>query len=139
MAGVMGMPLDDGRELYKLTEAIHTTAGGTPSDAGAVAVFKMFEYGRGLIAEKRARPRDDLATKLLEAEVDGKKLDDIEFLLFFLLLIDAGGDTTRNLLSGGMIALLQNPDQHRWLMDDLPGRLPAAREEMLRWTSPVTY
>src|SRR6201999_2736496 len=49
------------------------------------------------------------------------------------------GDPTRNLLSGGMIALTQHPEQHRWLMDDLPGRLPTAREEMLRWTSPVTY
>ena len=109
IAELMGMPLDDGRELYKLTEAIHTTAGGTPSPEGASAVGKMFEYGTQLIAEKRARPKDDLATKLLAAEVDGKKLDDIEFLLFFLLLIDAGGDTTRNLLSAGMIALLENP------------------------------
>ncbi|MEI9995841.1 MAG: cytochrome P450 [Rhizomicrobium sp.] len=139
IAELMGMPLDDGRELYKLTEAIHTTAGGTPTQEGAVAVFKMFEYGRKLIDEKRARPKDDLATKLLQAEVDGRKLDDIEFLLFFLLLIDAGGDTTRNLLSAGMLALLENPDQHAWLMEDLPGRLPSAREELLRWTSPVIY
>lgn len=139
IAELMGMPLDDGRELYKLTEAIHTTAGGTPSEEGASAVGKMFEYGTQLIAEKRARPKDDLATKLLAAEVDGKKLDDVEFLLFFLLLIDAGGDTTRNLLSSGMIALLENPDQHRWLMEDLLGRLPSAREELLRWASPVIY
>ncbi len=139
IAELMGMPLDDGRELYKLTEAIHTTAGGSPSPDGAVAVFKMFEYGRKLIEEKRARPKDDLATKLLAAEVDGKKLDDVEFLLFFLLLIDAGGDTTRNLLSAGMLALKENPDQHAWLMADLPGRLPSAREELLRWTSPVIY
>jgi cytochrome P450 len=139
IAELMGMPLDDGRELYKLTEAIHTTAGGSPSPDGAVAVFKMFEYGRKLIDEKRARPKDDLATKLLAAEVDGKKLDDVEFLLFFLLLIDAGGDTTRNLLSAGMLAMLENPDQFAWLMADLPGRLPSAREELLRWTSPVIY
>ena len=139
IAELMGIPLDDGRELYKLTEAIHTTAGGTPSPDGAVAVFKMFEYGRKVIDEKRARPKNDLATKLLQCEVDGKKLDDIEFLLFFLLLIDAGGDTTRNLLSAGMLAMLENPDQLAWLMEDLPGRLPSAREELLRWTSPVIY
>jgi cytochrome P450 len=139
IAELMGMPLGDGRELYHLTEAIHTTAGGTPSQDGAVAVYKMFEYGRKLIDEKRARPKDDLATKLLQAEVDGKKLDDIEFLLFFLLLIDAGGDTTRNLLSAGMLAMLENPDQMNWLTADLPTRLPSAREELLRWTSPVIY
>ena len=139
IAELMGIPLDDGRELYKLTEAIHTTAGGTPAEEGAVAVFKMFDYGRKVIEEKRARPKEDLATKLLQAEVDGKKLDDVEFLLFFLLLIDAGGDTTRNLLSSGMIAMLENPDQLNWLMHDLPGRLPSAREELLRWCSPVIY
>ena len=139
IAELMGIPLEDGRELYKLTEAIHTTAGGSPSEAGMTAVFKMFEYGRKVIEEKRARPKNDLATKLLEAEVDGKKLDDIEFLLFFLLLIDAGGDTTRNLLSAGMLALLDNPEQFDWLLADLPGRLPSAREELLRWCSPVIY
>jgi cytochrome P450 len=139
IAELMGMPLDDGRELYHLTEAIHAAPGTVPGLSGGEAVMKMFEYGRKLIEEKRARPKDDLATKLLQAEVDGKRLDDIEFLLFFLLLIDAGGDTTRNLLSGGMIALLENPDQHRWLMADLPGRLASAREEMLRWTTPVIY
>jgi cytochrome P450 len=138
IAELMGMPLDDGRELYKLTEAIHS-APGTSEMSGGEAVMKMFEYGTKLIAEKRANPKDDLATKLLMAEVDGKKLDDIEFLLFFLLLIDAGGDTTRNLLSGGMAALLEHPGQHRWLMEDLAGRLPGAREELLRWTTPVIY
>ena len=139
IAELMGLPLDDGRELYKLTEAIHTAPEAQEPGAGAMAVFKMFEYGRKVIDEKRARPADDLATKLLEAEVDGKKLDDMEFLLFFLLLIDAGGDTTRNLLSAGLIALLENPDQLAWLKADLPARLPSAREELLRWTSPVIY
>lgn len=137
IAELLGIPLDDGRELYKLTEAIHTAQDGDP--AGGMAVLKMFEYGRGVIDEKRARPGDDLATKLLMAEVDGKKLDDIEFLLFFLLLVDAGGDTTRNLLSSGLIALLDNPDQLAWLMADLPGRLAGAREELLRYTTPVIY
>ncbi|MGH6870095.1 MAG: cytochrome P450 [Rhizomicrobium sp.] len=139
IAELMGLPLDDGRELYKLTEAIHTAPEAQEAGAGAAAVFKMFEYGRKVIEEKRARPAGDLATKLLEAEVDGKRLEDIEFLLFFLLLIDAGGDTTRNLLSAGLIALLENPDQFAWLKADLPARLPAAREELLRWTTPVIY
>jgi cytochrome P450 len=139
IAELMGLPLDDGRELYKLTEIIHTSPEAQAPGAGAAAVFKMFEYGRGVIAEKRARPADDLATKLLEAEVDGKRLDDIEFLLFFLLLIDAGGDTTRNLLSAGLIALFDNPDQLAWLKADLPARLASAREELLRFTTPVIY
>ena len=139
IAEMMGLPLEDGRELYKLTEIIHTTASRGANESGMAAVYKMFEYGRGVIDEKRKRPRDDLATKLLEAEVDGKRLDDMEFLLFFLLLIDAGGDTTRNLLSAGMLALLDNPEQLAWLKADLPNRLASAREELLRWCSPVIY
>ena len=81
----------------------------------------MFEYATGVIAEKRARPADDLASQLLAAEVDGRRLDDTEFLLFFLLLVDAGGDTTRNLLAGGLLALMEQPDQAR-LAEGRPGR-----------------
>jgi cytochrome P450 len=139
IAELMGLPLEDGRELYKLTEIIHTAPETLAPGAAGAAVAKMFEYGAGVIADKRARPGDDLATRLLACEVDGRKLEDPEFLLFFLLLVDAGGDTTRNLLSGGLLALMENPAQFDWLTADLPARLPAAREELLRWTSPVIY
>jgi cytochrome P450 len=139
IAELMGMPLDDGRELYTLTEIIHSAPETLPPGAGGEAVMKMFAYGTKLIAEKRARPGDDLATRLLNAEVEGRRLTDPEFLLFFLLLIDAGGDTTRNLLSGGLLALKENPDQLAWLMADLNGRVGSAREELLRYTSPVIY
>lgn len=139
IAELMGLPLDDGRELYKLTEIIHTAPEAQPPGAGGEAVRKMFEYAQGVIVEKRARPADDLASKLLACEVDGRRLDDMEFLLFFLLLVDAGGDTTRNLLSGGLLALMENPAALDWLRADLPARLSDAREELLRWTSPVIY
>ncbi len=139
IAELMGLPLDDGRELYKLTETIHTAPEALPPGAGGEAVGRMFEYGSRVIAEKRARPGEDLASKLLACEVDGRRLDDVEFLLFFLLLVDAGGDTTRNLLSGGLLALMDQPKALAWLKADLAARLPAAREELLRWTSPVVY
>lgn len=139
IAELMGLPLDDGRELYKLTETIHTAPEALPPGAGAAAVMKMFEYGAQVMAQKRAKPGDDLASRLLACEVDGRRLEDMEFLLFFLLLIDAGGDTTRNLLSGGLLALMEHPEQLAWLTADLPARLPAAREELLRYVSPVIY
>lgn len=139
IAELMGIPLADGRELYKLTEIIHSAPETLPPGAGQAAAMKMFEYAAGVIAEKRARPADDLATRLLQAEVDGRRLTDQEFLLFFLLLIDAGGDTTRNLLSSGLVALNGNPDQLAWLRADVSGRLASAREELLRFASPVIY
>lgn len=101
--------------------------------------MKMFEYGTNVMREKRANPGDDLASKLLAAEVDGRKLTDQEFLLFFMLLIDAGGDTTRNLVGTGMFELMKHPDQLELLRSDIDTHLPLARDELLRWTTPVTY
>jgi cytochrome P450 len=139
IAELLGLPLDDGRELYRLTETIHSAPESLPEGAAAGAVMKMFGYASGVIAEKRARPRDDLATKLLHAEVDGQKVDDLDFQLFFMLLVDAGGDTTRNLVGGGMLALFEHPAERAKLSRDLDGLLPSAVEEMLRWVSPVVY
>jgi cytochrome P450 len=95
IAELMGIPLDDGRRLYQLTEAIHAAPESQAPGAGMLAVIEMFNYAAGVAAAKRAKPGDDLATKIINAEVDGHRLDDIDFNLFFLLLIDAGGDTTR--------------------------------------------
>lgn len=139
VAELLGLPQDDGRKLYALTETIHAAPESVPPGAGASAVMQMFAYAQEVIAEKRARPRDDLATKILHAEVDGRRLDDIDFQLFFLLLVDAGGDTTRNLLGGGMLALFEHPDERRRLERDLEALLPTAVEEMLRFVSPVVY
>jgi cytochrome P450 len=139
VAELLGLPLDDGRRLYELTEIIHTAPGALPEGAQAAAVGEMFAYASGVIADKRARPSDDLSSLLLQSEVDGCPLDDIDFNLFFLLLVDAGGDTTRNLVAGGMLALFDHPDQRARLQADPDGLLPTAVEEMLRWVSPVVY
>jgi cytochrome P450 len=101
------------------------------------AQLQMFQYGTELAARKRESPGDDIATSLLEAEVDGERLTDLEFNMFFLLLINAGGDTTRNLVAAGILAMMEHPDQQTRLAAD-PSLLPTAIEEMLRYTSPVT-
>ena len=139
IAELMGIPLDDGRKLYQLTETIHSAPEAVPEGAQGAAVMEMFMYAQRVIAEKRARPADDLSTKLLAAEVDGRKLDDIDFQLFFLLLVDAGGDTTRNLVAAGLLALLEHPNEFAKLRANLDTLLPSARDELLRWVSPVIY
>ncbi|MEM7016966.1 MAG: cytochrome P450, partial [Pseudomonadota bacterium] len=139
IAELMGLPLEDGRKLYELTEIIHSAAETLPEGAQMQAVMQMFAYASEVIKEKRAKPTDDLASKLLHAEVDGKKLDDLDFQLFFMLLIDAGGDTTRNLVSGGLLTLLEHPGEYRKLQTDLSGKLASARDELLRWVAPVVY
>lgn len=99
--------------------------------------MKMFEYGAALAERKRADPGDDIATALLHAEVDGERLTDFEFNMFFLLLINAGGDTTRNLVAAGILAMIENPAEQARLVAD-HSLMPTAVEEMLRYTSPVT-
>lgn len=140
IAELLGIPLDDGRRLYQLTEAIHAVPESQPPGAGAAAVLEMFQYAAGVREEKlrAGAGADDLATAILAAEVDGQRLDEIDFALFFLLLVDAGGDTTRNLVAAGLAALFEHPDERRRLAAD-PALLPTAIEEMLRWVSPVVY
>jgi len=137
IAELMGIPLDDGRRLYGLTEIIHAAPESVAPGAGMGAVIEMFNYAHDVAAEKRKRPAADLATKIVHAEVDGHRLDDIDFNLFFLLLVDAGGDTTRNLLGGGLVALFEHPAERARLQADLDTLLPTAAEELLRWVSPV--
>jgi cytochrome P450 len=138
IAELVGIPLDDGRKLYELTEIIHSAAEAVPEGAQAAAVMQMFDYASKVYEAKRSAPGDDLASKIIHARVDGKQLDSVDFQLFFLLLIDAGGDTTRNLVAGGLYALLQHPQTLEALRGDL-SLLPGAREELLRWVSPVIY
>jgi cytochrome P450 len=98
----------------------------------------MMAYAADLRAAKAARPGDDLASALLAAEVDGARLSDLEFNLFFMLLVNAGGDTTRNLVGGGMLTLLRHPAELARLRAD-PALLASAVEEMLRYQSPVQH
>ena len=100
----------------------------------------MFVYAQQLADERRQESGDDIITALLSAEVDGESLSDMDFNLFFLLLSVAGNETTRNAISHGMNAFLENPDQY-----DAAGvrpvqvHLATATEEILRWASPVMY
>lgn len=140
IAELMGIPLSDGRELYKLTETIHSAPESLPEGAQAQAIMQMFGYAQQVYRDKIARPTDDLASQIVHAEVDGVKLDEIDFQLFFMLLIDAGGDTTRNLVAGGLHELIQNPDElNDWQHHRSPELDASARDELLRVVCPVIY
>ena len=99
-------------------------------------IAELFAYFAQKTAECRKNPRSDVLSQLATAEIDGERLDDGEIVMFAITLLVAGNETTRNLISGGMLALLEHPDQLARLRRD-PTGIPTAIEEMLRWVSPV--
>jgi cytochrome P450 family 142 subfamily A polypeptide 1 len=105
-------------------------------ERGMHAMLGFRELQLRVIAERRAAPRDDLISTLCTAEVDGHRLDDESIVQETLLLLIGGDETTRHVISGGLLALLDYPDQLRALAAE-PERLPVAAEELLRWVSPV--
>ena len=140
IAELTGIPLDDGRKLYELTEIIHTAPEALPKGARETAIGNMFEYAQGVYRNKLAKPTDDLASQIIHAEVDGRRLDEIDFQLFFMLLIDAGGDTTRNLVGGGLLQLIRNPTaMQEWQAFPSEELNTSARDELLRMVCPVIY
>jgi cytochrome P450 len=140
IAELMGMPREDGERLYNLTEIMHTNDDAVaPAEVKMAAIGEMLMYGQSVADKKRNTPGDDLATILVNAEVDGDRLTDEEFQWFFLLLVNAGGDTTRNLLAAGLQLLFDHPDQRAKLMSNVDGHLATAIEEMLRFSSPVSH
>jgi cholest-4-en-3-one 26-monooxygenase len=106
------------------------------ADGGLRAMLGFRELQLGVIEDRRANPRDDLISVLCAAEVDGHRLDDESIVQETLLLLIGGDETTRHVITGGLLALMAHPDQQGWLAEDLD-RLPVAVEELLRWVSPI--
>jgi cytochrome P450 len=100
--------------------------------------IQLAMYAIGLANERRADPREDLMTVMLATEVDGQPMDDMGIGSFFVQLIVAGNDTSRTMLSSGLLALLQHPEQLAELRADRT-LIPGAVEEMLRWANPLHY
>lgn len=138
IAELVGCPLEDRAKLFTWSNQLvgfedpELSQGTNPNDT----MLEMFEYAGELAARRRADPRDDLTSALVHANVDGERLDDLAFNMFFMLLILAGNETTRNAISGGMLALDEHPDAKRRILDD-PSLLMTATEEILRYVSPV--
>jgi cholest-4-en-3-one 26-monooxygenase len=138
IAELVGCPLEDRAKLFDWSnQMIGFEDPEFANEAGTTdAMTEMFEYAGHLAAKRRSDPRNDLTSVLVNAEVDGERLDELGFNMFFILLILAGNETTRNAISGGMLALSENRKQWQTLLDDR-SLLPKATEEILRYVSPV--
>jgi cholest-4-en-3-one 26-monooxygenase len=138
IAELVGCPVEDRGKLFKWSNSMIGFEDPDFKDETQAtdSMLELLEYAGHLAKLRRSDPRDDLTSVLLHAEIDGERLDELNFGMFFVLLILAGNETTRNAISGGMLALSENPDQRRMLAND-PKLLNTATEEILRYVSPV--
>lgn len=138
IADLLGIPRVD-REQFRAWSS--TLVQGDPSSPEAMqsalaAAASLYEYFAAFVAERRARPTDDLITALVQAELGGQRLSDEELLGFCLLLLVAGHETTTNLIGNGAVVLAEHPQARDRLVADL-ALVPSAVEELLRYDSPV--
>jgi cytochrome P450 len=139
---LMGLPREDWDRVHALAELIthsqdpdYVTSDDTAADGTTqMAMYAMEFAGRRRVEE----PREDLTDLLLTQEFGGKRMTDLDYGIFFVQLVTAGNDTTQTMLSSGLLALLEHPDQLAELRDD-PSMIPSAIEEILRWANPLHY
>jgi cytochrome P450 len=139
---MMGIPPSDYRRIFELTNTILGV--GDPEYAMTIeelmaAGLELAQYAQALGQARIDAPQDDLTSKMMHASVEGEALTAQEFGSFFILLVVAGNETTRNAISHGMKALTDFPDERRKWMEDFARVTPTAVEEIVRWATPVIH
>jgi cytochrome P450 len=139
---LLGLPEQDRHWLFAAVEPGFDFKGSRrsfdPDQDALAALQRMHAYGMELIEKKRREPADDMLSIVVGArldDVDPPRLTDEELYMFFSLLFSAGSETTRNAVAGGLLALIERPEELRRLRGDL-SLLPTAIEEIIRWTTP---
>jgi cholest-4-en-3-one 26-monooxygenase len=141
IAAKLGVPREDWQLLFGWTNRI-VGAGDPEFQDGSAQETRdrvrgeLFLYFGALAEKRRAEPRDDLVSTIANARLDGEPLPVVDQLIYFYLLLVTGNETTRNATTGGLLALMQHPDEWRKLRRD-PSLVPLAVEEIVRWTSPA--
>jgi len=138
---LMGVPETDEPKVFEWANAIIPSEDPEyriSAEAARGARAALEAYGTEMIAERRRRPTGDLLSRLIDAELDGQRLTDGELQKFVVLLVVGGSETTRHLLSHGVIALIEFPEQRRRVVDGSVA-MDTVIEEMLRWSTPVMH
>ncbi|MBX7434536.1 cytochrome P450 [Mycobacterium sp. Y57] len=139
---MMGIPEDDHQRIFHWTNVILGFGDpdiATDFDEFVTVAMAIGAYATDLAEDRRRRPGEDLTTSLVQAELDGERLTSAEVASFFILLVVAGNETTRNAISHGVLALSRYPEQRDIWWADYPKVAPTAVEEIVRWASPVAY
>jgi cytochrome P450 len=139
---LLGLPESDFGRMHALTQEMfggdddeYKREGGSIEDQLAV-LLDFFTYFSKLTASRREHPTDDLASAIANGRVDGEPLSDVDTASYYVIVASAGHDTTKDAISGGMRALIDNPAELDRLRSD-PGLMGTAVEEMIRWSTPV--
>ena len=139
IAWLLGVPESDWQLIFDWTNRMIGSEDPEYSEEGGNrALIELFTYFAKLVEERRRAPKDDLITLFANAEVGGRKLEPLEVLSWCQIIVVAGNETTRNATTGGMLALIQHPEERRRLQAE-PGLLKSGIEEILRWTSPIIH
>ncbi|MFZ0834695.1 MAG: cytochrome P450 [Mycobacterium sp.] len=134
IADLIGVPESDRERLFHWTNSIMNTDDPDFDDDPTAANAELMGYAYTMAEERRRCPADDIVTRLIEADIDGDLLDDTEFAFFVILLAVAGNETTRNAMTHGMNAFLDNPAQWELFKRERP---ETAVDEIIRWATPV--
>ncbi len=142
---VLGVPRADWKLLFRWTNEVigkddpeFRQPGETPAQTSMRARRELHAYFGHLIAQRRLDPQDDLVSELIRAEIDGAPLTERKLLAYCELMVEAGNETTRNAISGGLLAFSEHRSEWQKLRDH-PELLPDAVEEILRWVSPISH
>jgi cytochrome P450 len=138
---LLGLPESDFPRMLKLTQELFGSDDsefrrGSSSEDQLPALLDMFQYFNAVTASRREHPTEDLASAIANARIDGEPLSDIDTVSYYLIVATAGHDTTSATISGGLHALIENPDQLQRLGENLD-IMPLATKEMIRWVTPV--
>ena len=145
IAWILGVPEDDWQLIFRWTNEIigkddpeFRRPGETPGRTIKRARGELHGYLAELIEQRRRSPRDDLVSELIAGTVNGKPLTQEQLVAYCELFVEAGNETTRNAISGGLLAFCERPEQWEKLRAE-PELLPDAVEEILRWVSPISH
>ncbi|OYN81863.1 steroid C27-monooxygenase [Mycolicibacterium sphagni] len=135
IADLLGVPEADRQKLFHWTNSIMNTDDPDFNDVDPiVANAELMGYAYSMAEDRRKCPADDIVTRLVEADIDGEALSEVEFAFFVILLAVAGNETTRNAMTHGMNAFFENPDQWELFKRERP---ETAADEIVRWATPV--
>jgi cytochrome P450 len=141
ISDLLGVPEDEWPRFFRWSESVIPGATDWPEEERAALSGEMVEYLLAAAADRRVNPKEDIISELGAAEVDGDRLTNDELAMFLVQLLVAGNETTRNMMSGGLVGFAGAPGEWSSLRSRMAAStaraLPLAVEEMLRWTTPV--